>query len=395
MGNIMDSRKKLNIAIVYDAINQEISGSSISTFRFARLLSRKGHKVIFLSTTSKKIKGDFYYQGKIKIYVFGSLHLPKSSAMSIGFASTKKIGSILKKEEIDILHVMIPTPLTLLSIKVAKKLKIKLVSHSHAQPENILLHLPPIFQIPFMKNLLNKYVFWINKDAEIVFCPSKFAERNFKKNNPSAKTMVVSNGVNRAVFQKRNPNSFIKKFNLSKNTRIFYVGRLSPEKCVDVLIRSIPFILKKYENFEVDIVGMGYQREELEKLSEKLGVRKYVKFLGKVSDSDLVLAYNACDIFVLPSLAELEGMVVLEAMACGKPILIANSKESASVDFVDGNGFLFKSKNPKDLAEKALKLLKNNVLRKKMGKKSFELAKDYDINRSIDKLEKVYYSLSK
>jgi len=386
-------KRKLNIAIAYDAINQEINGSSISTFRFAQLLSKRGHKVIFISTTSKHIKKEFYYQDKIKIYLFNSVHLPKSSAMSIGFSSTKKIASVLMKEKIDILHVMIPTPLTLISIKAAKKLNIKVVSHSHAQPENILLHLPRIFQISFMRNLLNKYVFWINKDTEIVFCPSKFAERNFKKNNPNSKTMVVSNGVNRNIFKKINPSSFIKRFNLSKRVRIFYVGRISPEKCIDVLIKSTPFILKSYQNFEVNIVGVGYQREELERLSEKLGIQKHVKFLGRLSEKDLPLAYNACDIFVLPSLAELEGMVVLEAMACGKPILIANSKESASVDFVDGNGFLFKSGNPKDLAEKALKLLKDNSLREEMGKKSFELAKEYDINRSVDKLEKAYYSL--
>jgi hypothetical protein len=86
-------------------------------------------------------------------------------------------------------------------------------------------------------------------------------------------------------------------------------------------------------------------------------------------------------------------MVVLEAMACGKPILIANSKESASVDFVQGNGFLFKSGDSVDLSKKISKLLEDDILRKKMGKKSLELSRNYDINRSVDKLEKTYYSL--
>jgi len=385
--------RRLNIAIAYDAINQEINGSAVSTFRFANLLSKRGHRVIFLSTTSKKIKRSFYFHGKIKIYVFRSLHLPKSSAMNLGFASAGKIASILKKEKIDILHVMIPTPLTIFSIKAARKSSIRVVSHSHAQPENILLHLPKVFHIPFMRRLLNKYVFWINKNAQIVLCPSKFAERNFKKSNPDAKTLVVSNGVNMNIFKKRSPASFIKKYHLSNKTKVFYVGRLSPEKSIETLIESIPFVLKEYKNFEVDIVGIGHPREELEKLCKKLGVEKYVNFLGLVSNEDLPLAYNACDIFILPSLAELEGMVVLEAMACASPILIADSKESASVDFVAGNGFLFESQNPQDLGKKLLKLLKNSELRKKMGIKSFELAKEYDINKSVDKLEEVYYSM--
>jgi glycosyltransferase involved in cell wall biosynthesis len=92
-------------------------------------------------------------------------------------------------------------------------------------------------------------------------------------------------------------------------------------------------------------------------------------------------------------MAELEGMVVLEAMACGKPIIIANSKESASRFFVDENGLLFEPKNPADLSEKILTLLNDKILREKMGQKSLEMSKHYDINKSVLKLEELYYSL--
>jgi len=107
------------------------------------------------------------------------------------------------------------------------------------------------------------------------------------------------------------------------------------------------------------------------------------------------LAYNASDIFVLPSIAELEGMAVLEAMACGKPIIIANSKESASRFFVEDNGFLFETLNHKDLAEQVLKLITDADLRRKMGKVSLEKVKNYDINKSVELLEEVYYSALK
>jgi len=107
------------------------------------------------------------------------------------------------------------------------------------------------------------------------------------------------------------------------------------------------------------------------------------------------LAYNASDIFVLPSIAELEGMAVLEAMACGKPIIIANSKESASRYFVDNNGFLFEPQNAVDLAEKILTIISNKELREKMGQRSLEISKDYDIGKSVLKLEQLYYSLLK
>ena len=141
------------------------------------------------------------------------------------------------------------------------------------------------------------------------------------------------------------------------------------------------------------VVGSGHLRQKLEKLAKDLNVNNYVTFLGLVSEEDKIFAYNACDIFILPSLAELEGMVVLEAMACGKPIIISDAKMSASRFFVDGNGFLFETKNGKHLAEQAMELISSMDLRKKMGEVSLEKSKNYDIHRSADKLEEVYYSV--
>jgi len=126
-------------------------------------------------------------------------------------------------------------------------------------------------------------------------------------------------------------------------------------------------------------------------LAESLGVNKHITFLGIVSEEDKILAFNASDIFILPSLAELEGMVVLEAMACGKPIIISDAEMSASRFFVDGNGLLFKTLDPESLAEQALKIITDADLRKKMGEASLEKIKNYDINRSVEMLEEVYY----
>lgn len=143
------------------------------------------------------------------------------------------------------------------------------------------------------------------------------------------------------------------------------------------------------------LAGFGHLEDSLRKQAKELGVDTHVKFLGRVSDDEMVMAQHAADIFVLPSLAELEGMVVLEAIASGKPIVIANSKESASTYFVDGNGFLFEPKNPEDLAAQVVKLANNPELRKKMSEKSLKISRNYDIDESVRRLEELYYSLVK
>jgi len=176
---------------------------------------------------------------------------------------------------------------------------------------------------------------------------------------------------------------------------LLFIGRLSIEKNVKLLIKAIPMIEKGFKNFEVYIVGDGGRRSWLEQLAKELKVDKKVRFFGRVRGKKLVALYNFADLFVQPSLAELEGMVILEAMSCGMPVLIANSKDSASPDIVNKNGFTFNPRSPKDLAQKCLKLLKSEKLSKKMSDKSYDESKRYDIRKSIKETEEIYYSLVK
>jgi len=384
-------KKKYNIAILLDPVNQQVGGSFYSTLRFADLLKKRGNKIIFIAA---KYPGrpNIDYCNNMKIYRFKSILLPKTEKQFyISFPTKKQIEKLIIDEKIDILHIMIPTPAAISSIRAAKKLNIPIIAHSHTQPENIFLHLPKKIQSEKINNLCYKYLIWIYKNAKITICPSKFSEKLLKKHNKKLKTVVVSNGVDLKKFKKISIKNFIKKYGISKkDIRILFVGRLHPEKNVETLIKAMQRIVKENKNVKLDIVGAGHLREKLENLTKKLQFEENVKFYGKISNKELIEAYNICDIFCLPSIAELEGMVVLEAMACGKPLVIANSKNSASPFFVKNNGMLFKTKDSKDLAKKLLILIKDDKLRKKMAKESLKKAESYDINNSVDKLEEIY-----
>jgi glycosyltransferase involved in cell wall biosynthesis len=247
---------------------------------------------------------------------------------------------------------------------------------------------------PMLDNLWNKYLAWIYGKAESLVYPSEMArsllDKLSKNNQPST---VISNGINTKEFKLMEVGDFYERFKIPKDKiKLLFVGRLHPEKSVDTLISAMFHIVKVHPETHLMIVGGGHLREKLEKLTRNLQIDKHITFLGLVNEEDKILAYNAADIFILPSLAELEGMVVLEAMACGKPIIVSDTVMSASRFFVDGNGFLFKTQNCVDLANQILKLVTDANLRKNMGRISLEKSKKYDIDKSVEMLEEVYYS---
>lgn len=394
----MNSKKKLNIAIICDSVTDCLAGSFVSTLRFAELLAKRGHKIIFISSKSPKNKGNGYYKN-IKIYRFYSLLLPKSEGqLYLAFVSPAAVKKILIDEKIDIVHTIIPTPLAVVSIKAAKALGLKVIAHSHTQPENLFLHLPKMAGLEKISAIFYKYLFWIYKQAETIIFPTEFAKQIFfsHKEYTTLKTAVVSNGVNIDEYKKTDTKKFFEKFKLEKGMKnILFVGRLHPEKSVDTLIKAVPYISKQIPEARVFIVGFGHMENELKKLAVDLGVAEKIIFFGRLSDKDKIMALNASDIFVMPSLAELEGMAILEAMACGKPLIIANSKSSAAVYFVEQNGFLFEPENPKDLAAKAVIILFDKEKLENMGKESLIKSKQYDINESVKKLEEIYFSIRK
>lgn len=387
--------KKMNIAFVCDPISDNKAGVIVSTLRFAEMLKKHGHKIIFIAAKNPDSPKEDYFRD-FKVYRFHSILIPKSEGeWRLAFPWFSDLKNIFIREKIDIVHLILPTPLSAISSRVAKSLNIGLISHSHSQPENIFLHLPKFLRLKFIDNLYNKYLSWIYKKADAIIYPSIFAKKHLEKLNKGIREEIISNGVDRSFFKKISQyDDFIDKFNLLKNEKkIIYVGRLHPEKSVETLIKSMYYVSKNLEDVHLYIVGSGHQRDKLERLSKDLKLNKKVTFLGKISNEDLVKAYSFCDLFVLPSLAELEGMVVLEAISCGLPIVIANSKQSASVDFVKENGLLFDPENEEDLCLKILWMFNNPSKMLEMSKRSLELSEKYDINESVRKLEDLYLEI--
>jgi glycosyltransferase involved in cell wall biosynthesis len=209
-------------------------------------------------------------------------------------------------------------------------------------------------------------------------------QKDLREIKKSERSIVIPNGIDFNHIQSIKPSDEI--------SDIIFAGRLIKEKNVDILIKSIQIVKQKIPNVRCMIVGDGPERSKLEELSFNLKIQDNIEFMGFTENYDDLIGYmKSSSVFVLPSIREGFGIVVIEANACGLPVVVVNHKMNAAVDLVQEgiNGFRA-DVLPDDIADKIIKSIEN---KEKMESKCIDNSEEYDWNKIVDALEKVYMEI--
>lgn len=209
---------------------------------------------------------------------------------------------------------------------------------------------------------------------------------------PEHKISVIPHGIDVEKFTKpADANDFKEKYNVT-GKMVLYVGRLAPRhKGLTFLVNAIPTVLKEEPNTTFVFVGPDAGvKSELIKLSRKLDVDKKMVFTDSISDADLAKAYHAADLFVLPSTFEPFGIVLLEAMASGKPIVASNVDGIPEVIEDGENGLLVPPADADKLASALIALLQDRRMAEWIGEHNLLRARGYSLQRVVKATEKVY-----
>jgi len=374
----------MKIAIFTDTFLPDVNGVVTSVVNATRMLSNKGHK-IYIFTSDKAIK--LKLEKNMEIHGFKKLKFLKYPDFWLSAPRFIKCLKRIKKIKPDIIHVHIPSFLGYSAILCSKTFKIPLVATYHTLLPNFLryLPLPKAERIKIMKDAA---WFWTRRfynRCDLVTTPSNAMKKILAKHRIKKPIKVLSNGVDTNIFKPKKINKTGKK--------LLHVGRMSHEKNIDLVLKAFKLVLNKKPNTILQIAGHGPELERFKDLTRKLKIGKNVKFLGVVRDNRLVNLYQSSDIFITASTIETEGIVVLEAMACGLPIVGVNALAVPEIVKHNVNGIIANPNNEKELADSTLKLLENKDLREKFGKESLKIVKEYDLNIIINKLEKIYKNL--
>lgn len=276
-----------------------------------------------------------------------------------------QIKKIMKKEKPDVINAHTPVPyISDISAMVYGDFPFILTYHTGSMmlKGNLLID----FLIKFYESTVLKIT--LNK-AEKIICSSDYVKLDFLKEYTD-KTITITPGVDINRFKPRISNS--------KNI-ILFVGSLRKSdkyKGLEYLLSAVSMIKINCKNTMLTVVGGGDNIMYYKKLCKKLKIERNVEFKDELHGNGLVKQYQKTNVLVLPSLSESFGMVLLEAMACKKPVIGTNIGGIPNVIDNGENGLLVPPKNPKALAEAIIKILRNPKLAQKMGENGYEKVKE-------------------
>ena len=218
-----------------------------------------------------------------------------------------------------------------------------------------------------------------------VICVSELTYDNMIQNSNPSNACIIPNGVNIKDIVYIDPSDTY--------CDVLYAGRLIPEKHVDLLIDAIDIVRKKHPYVKCFIVGEGPAEDALRKQVSDLNLENNVFFKGFYEDQrDLYRTLKSSSLFVLPSLREGFGIVVIEANACGVPVVTVNAPMNASKDLVvHQNGWVIND-NCENLAKIINQCISEGIPHQ-MRNKCREFAKKYDWNHITSLTENYYYDI--
>jgi rhamnosyl/mannosyltransferase len=365
----------------------------------SKFLVKKGHKVTVI--TSKIPRNSPKSENKEGVKI---VRLTTPAIVS-GFPLIPHLFFKLfaKSKNADIIHAHINSPSI---VEIAA-----FVSKISNRPLVVTYHADPIIQdlnievSKYVKTILgtflNKSIDFILKRAHkiIVTTPIYMKKSNFLKDY-LYKVVIVPNSIDIDFFKKQNPRviqDLKREYNLRNKRIILFVGRLVKYKGIEYLFKAMKTVIPSFKNTCLLIVGDGPLRNNLEYLSSKMNLKSNIVFVGNVSNRILRNIYRIADLVVLPSISNSEGfgIVLLEAMAHAKPVVASNVGGIPHIVKNGFNGLLVAPRDYKELGNRIIDLLSNNVNSQKLGQRGQEyIFRNYSWDQTVKQIIEVYQDIS-
>jgi len=390
---------KMGVCMVSPLFHPSVGGPGRQAVAFVEKYFSKGSSIFVFC---RKMSGlpSYDYNPNIKVYKLRTFYPQihnleeisfKNILISLSFSTSLIISLIRRRKEYDLIHFFgagLPLILSVLFLKImGKKITATVLAANLGNEAGSLRN--RYFPLGLlMTNVLKKVDFFIAMTEEI---ENALLDDGFNKD----RIRRIPNWVDANKFYpigQANKISSRKRLGLEKSITVLFVGRLVYTKGTDLLIKAWKEVILDNPSCVLLIAGTGIEQSELESLCKNSGIEENVLFLGHINNVEEYL--KVVDVFVFPSRHEGMPNALLEAMACGLPVIA--SRIGGVVDVVeDGrSGILFEPGDVSGLTSAMIKLLKDDDLRQKLGAEARKrIVEGFSIERAADEYIKLYGKL--
>ena len=383
-------RTPLTIVMAADTFAPDVNGAARFAERLSAGLAGRGHDVhVVTPSVGHRNHGTFTenIEGQdLTVHRLPGVRWPPHDWLRFVWPWRSKhyARKVLSEVRPDVVHsqshIVIGRGLT----RIAHQRGIPVVATNHVMAENIIdfTTLPPLLDKVVVK------LAW--DDAKRTFDMSRAVTTPTRKAAEFLEQTIDIHGVIpiSCGIDKRN---YTPDLTPREHHRVLFVGRLTTEKHVEVTLGAVAKLAPELPNITFDIVGGGDQRRNLEQTVQRLGIQDRVTFHGRVDEDELRASYGKADVFAIASIAELQSIATMEAMASGLPVVAANAVALPHLVHDGENGYLFEPGNVDDLADKLrLVLTASPEEYLRMQQASLDGVEIHDIEKTLDTFEKLY-----
>lgn len=387
---MQDDNRPLRVLVSADTFPPDINGASRFAERLVGGLARRGNEVHVIAPAFNKKWGtslETIDGSQMLVHRLRSYKLPQHETLRWvwPFNLRSRISKLLDVIQPDVIHVNSHLITGRFLIKAAKRRGIRTVATNHIMPENLVKYsvIIPGFLEKWAMGVAWKDAGRILRQVDQITTPTRRAAELLEAAGGVDNVLSISCGIDASKFANDAPTT-------NEHPRVLYLGRLDYEKHVHNLLKAVALLPKSLGTI-VELVGDGGERENLKKLAKELGIENEVIFAGHVSEAELPKAYERCTVFAMPSIAELQSIATMEAMASGRPVIAANAMALPHLVHDGDNGYLFEPEDVHDFADKLKKVLTANQKElDRLSENSLHLIQAHDIQRTLGIFEQIY-----
>lgn len=396
----------MRIAMFTDAYYPRINGVTVSVHSYAAELTKLGHTVCIVCldySEEQQKKSLFSQKDSDQKSPFKIVRIPSWSFSAISkedrvarFDKWRRVKKAMKAFKPDVIHINSEWVIGYFGAMFAHHYKVPFVFTFHTMWEDYLVNYVNFLPDFSLRKIGRSVVKFYLKRADLIIAPTEKISSVVHEYGIQKQVEILPTGI---------PDN-LEKFSLIRQTALglqlskkcpqikgkkilLFVGRIVKEKNLSFLFDVLESVQKKFPKTALLFVGGGPYLEDLQELAAERKLSKSVAFAGYVPSPDLVYFYKMAQVFVFPSKTETQGLVTVEAMLSGLPVVAIGEMGTVDVMQGDHGGFMVKD-DVAEFSERVVELLKNQQLRKKKAQEALDWGKKWKISTLTPRLLECY-----